>query len=490
MRRALLVWNQIIPTASRNSSVRPLAATFCRNGAYNEAHLSINPGGIGMPQATFRFPTGFLWGAATAAHQVEGNNTNNNWSAWEQGEGNIIHGDRSGQACDWWQGGRWKEDFDRAAETGQNAHRMSIEWSRIQPAEDRWDEDALDHYREIIRGMFERGLTPMVTLHHFTDPLWLTEKGGWEFDGVVELFATFTRRVVEALKEYVPYWITINEPNVYTYSGYLGGGFPPNHNNIGAAAIVMANLLRGHAAAYRTIHAIQPGARVGYAHHHRPMRPAKPGFPPDMWAARFLSKNWNDSFADGITSGRFNFILHSVAVPEARGTQDFVGLNYYSVEMVTFRPLAFDNFFHSRSFPKGPAMSESNFIANVPYGLFESLRWAKRFNLPILVTENGVEDSKDTLRPRYIAEHVHQMWRATNFNWQIKGYFHWSLVDNFEWERGWSQRFGLWGLDAATQTRIRRPSVDLYEAICRQNALSYDMVERYAPQSIPVIFPD
>ncbi len=132
-----------------------------------------------MPRAVYQFPRGFLSAPATAAHQVEGRNTNNNWYAWEQQEGRIWNGDRSGLACDWW-GGRWKEDLDRAVETGQNAHRLSIEWSRIQPTPDHWDEDALITTGEILQGMTDRGLTPMVTLHHFTDPLWLMELGGWE----------------------------------------------------------------------------------------------------------------------------------------------------------------------------------------------------------------------------------------------------------------------------------------------------------------------
>ncbi|PIW20257.1 MAG: hypothetical protein COW33_02895, partial [Anaerolineae bacterium CG17_big_fil_post_rev_8_21_14_2_50_57_27] len=176
-----------------------------------------------MPTASFHFPRGFLWGTATAAHQVEGNNTNNNWWAWEQQEGRIANGEKSGLACDWW-GGCWKEDFDRAAEAGQNTHRLSVEWSRIQPAPDRWDEDALEHYRHMLRGLRERGMTPMVTLHHFTDPLWLGDPstglrrerpgersgGGWETDAVVPLFENFTRKVVEALKEYCSLWCTIN----------------------------------------------------------------------------------------------------------------------------------------------------------------------------------------------------------------------------------------------------------------------------------------
>jgi len=164
-----------------------------------------------MAKATIQFPRGFLWGNATAAHQVEGNNTNNNWYAWEEA-GHTAH--KSGLACDWW-GGRWKEDFDRAAETGQNAHRLSVEWSRIQPEKDRWDEGALDRYREMLRGLKERNLTAMVTLHHFTEPLWFVELGGWESDEAAQLFAEFVHKTVSALKEYTNLWVTINEPNVY-----------------------------------------------------------------------------------------------------------------------------------------------------------------------------------------------------------------------------------------------------------------------------------
>src|SRR5690606_3818692 len=141
-----------------------------------------------MAQASYHFPRGFLWGTATSSHQVEGHNPPNNWTAWEQEKGRILHDHKSGLACDWW-GGRWREDLDRAADSGQNTHRLSLEWSRIQPAPDRWDEAALDRYREIMRGMFERSLLPMVTLQHFTLPLWLAEPGGWENERIVDDFA-------------------------------------------------------------------------------------------------------------------------------------------------------------------------------------------------------------------------------------------------------------------------------------------------------------
>jgi len=139
-----------------------------------------------MAQAILNFPREFIWGTASASHQVEGNNFNNNWYAWEK-SGHIIHRQSSGLACDWW-GGRWREDFDRASEMGQNAFRISIEWSRVQPDPNRWDEDVLDYYRQILRGLLERGMTPMVTLHHFSEPLWISELGGWQNDVILEYF--------------------------------------------------------------------------------------------------------------------------------------------------------------------------------------------------------------------------------------------------------------------------------------------------------------
>lgn len=441
-----------------------------------------------MPQATYNFPAGFLWGAATAAHQVEGGNTNNNWAAWEAESGRILNGDRSGLACDWW-GGRWKEDLDRAAESGQNAHRMSVEWSRIQPEPDRWDEDALDHYREIIRGMVSRGLTPMVTLHHFSDPLWFYNQGGWEQENAPELFEKFVARVVEALKEYVNLWVTINEPNVYVLSGYVGYDFPPGKGDMEAAFAVMRNLVRGHAAAYRCIKRIQKNSLAGFALNYRSFKPASPASPFDCFLANFSHRSYNDSFARTLKTGELRFVMKRSAIPEAIGTQDFIGVNYYTRDLVRFAPLASKDLFMKRYFPKDAAVSPSGFIANVPEGMFEALRWANQYNLPIYITENGVEDAGDELRPRYLIEHLHQVWRAINFNYPIKGYFHWSLVDNFEWERGWSQRFGLWGLDVQTQARIRRRSVDLYAEICRQNAISSEIVQRYTPQIYDLLFP-
>jgi beta-glucosidase len=444
-----------------------------------------------MPaSAVIHFPKGFLWGCATASHQVEGNNTNNNWYRWEQ-EGHTKH--QSGLACDWW-GGRWKEDMDRAAETFQNAHRFSVEWSRIQPLPDRWDESALERYRAMARGMTERGIAPMVTLHHFTDPLWLYDQCGWEDEAVVPLFEKYTRKVVEALKEYVTHWVTINEPNIYALSGYVAGDFPTcqaSHKGMAAALRALANMLRGHAAAYHAIHQIQPEARVGYALHYRPMVAARPWFPPDLLMRNLQYSGINLAFPSALSSGVMKSPLGNVKIPQVKGLQDYLGINYYSVDTVKFDLGNPRELFGRRYFPEDSDFSATKFIANIPHGMYDSLAWAAKTypNLPLIITENGVEDPADSLRPRYLAQHLQQVWRAVNFNFPVKGYYHWSLVDNFEWERGWTQRFGLWGLDVETQARLRRPSVDLYAEICRENGLSSDMVAKYAPEVSATMFP-
>jgi len=441
-----------------------------------------------MAEAMFTFPKGFLWGSATSSHQVEGNNKNNNWWAWEQEPGRILGGQESGLACDWW-GGRWREDFDRAVEDGQNAHRLSIEWSRIQPAPDRWDETALDYYREIIRGLLERDMTPMVTLHHFTDPLWVYEQSGWEQD-ISNQFAAYVEKVVEALKEYVSLWVTINEPNVYTILGYMLGEFPPGKTQPLQIFRVYENLLRGHAAAYQVIHRIQPTAQVGIAYNYRGMAPLHPWNPLDRWAANFASWNFNEIVPTAVSTGRLYMPFWRKTIRGLKDTQDFMGVNYYTQEFAWFSPGKPSDLFIQRDFAPNAEVSPTGFIANIPEGFYAALKWATKFGLPIYITENGVEDNTDMLRPRYLAEHIHQVWRGINFNWPIKGYFHWSLVDNFEWDRGWTQRFGLWELDVDTQARRKRQSAELFASICKANGLSSDMVAEFAPAVLGKLFPD
>jgi beta-glucosidase len=437
-----------------------------------------------MTNKNFPFPKGFLWGTATASHQVEGNNTNNNWYAWER-EGRTNG--NSGLACDWW-GGRWKEDLDRAAAMGQNTHRLSLEWSRIQPSPDRFDEEALEYYRLVLSGLRDRGLVPMVTLHHFTDPLWLG-MGAWETEPALKAFVQYVRKAVETLQEYCTLWCTINEPNIYTLLAYADTKFPPGKPNLRSAMKVIANLLRGHAAAYRIIHEIQPETRVGFAHHHRPMVPRYSWSPLDRLVCKLQFRIINAAFPYGVLSGVMPTLFGNISVPEAKGTQDYFGLNYYSQDTVAFDLGKPRELFGRRFYPKGSDITESGMNINYPLGLYRSLQWALQFKVPIYITENGIEDDKDPLRRRYLVGHLHQVWRAIENGWPVKGYYHWSQVDNFEWERGWTQRFGLWEMDPATQVRRKRLSADLYAAICRENRLSWEMVNAYCPEMKENLFP-
>lgn len=441
-----------------------------------------------MPTARFVFPEDFLWGTATASHQVEGQNNNNDWSAWEQEEGRIVQGQVCGRACDWW-GGRWKEDFNRAASTGQNAHRMSIEWSRVQPETDRWDEAALDRYREMLKGLHERDLQAMVTLHHFTTPLWLVQMGGWENEAVVPLFGAYVKRTVEALSPYCKLWVTVNEPNVYMSGGWLGGGFPPGKGDLKLAIKVLTNMVKAHAEAYRVIHELQSDAQVGVAHHWREFIPGNKG-PMTAWLTRTYNKAFNDAFAESLRTGLFDAVFHKESIPQAKGTQDFMGLNYYTREYLKFNLFKKSQIFSDRYYPKDAELSENGFLANDPAGFRKGIKWAHSFGLPIYITEQGVEDSTGLFRSKNLIEHLHAMWMEINESVPVKGYFHWSLVDNFEWERAWTQRFGLWGLDLESQKRIRRPGVDLYEEICKNNELSAETIAKYVPGELARIFPE
>ena len=439
-----------------------------------------------MPAARFCFPQQFYWGTATSAHQYEGFNTNN-WSDWEQ-NGRVLTRNISGQACDWW-GGRWREDFDRAAETGQNTLRLSIEWSRLQPTANRWDEDALDHYRQMARGLQERGLMPMVTLHHFTNPLWVEMMGGWENEAVVQKFGEYARRVVEALHEFVSLWCTFNEPNTLAIYGYLLGNYPPGQQSYRVTAKVLQNLIKAHAQAYQVIHTIQPQAQVGLAHNYRGFSPAKQWFWPDAWATNSLFLAYNDTVPTTLTSGRFRFAGIRRNMPAAQNTQDFLGISYFTAESVAFHPLKSKELFGQRLFKPQAQLSPTEFIANESQSFFQALKWGRKFNLPIYITANGVEDADDDFRRQYLIQHIHQMWRGVNYTWPIKGYYHWSLVDNFDWDRGWNHRFGLWELDSQNQTRTKRKSAKLYEAICRENALTSAQVEDFAPEIFEQLFP-
>lgn len=442
-----------------------------------------------MAEAAHHFPKSFLWGTAASGYQTEGDSENADFWAWEQRPGAVLDGQRSGRACEWW-AGRWREDFDRAAADGHNALRLSVEWSRVEPWPARWDEAALDHYRQMVAGLRARAITPMVTLHHFASPRWLAERQAWETGEVVALFERYARKVASALGEHVGLWCTINEPNVFMVNGWVMGLWPPQKKDLRLAQRVAANLVRAHAAAYHAIHALQPLALVGLPISVRPTLPAHPGFVLDEWAARAQFAYFSALFSDALPAGRLRRILApALSLPEVKGTQDYVGIQYYTTDVVRFDLSNPMELFGRRGPPRGAELDQAGFYASYPPGFFLALKWAQRYGLPIYVTENGIGDAADDLRRRFLVTHLRELWKAVNFNWDVRGYFHWTLVDNFEWERGWSHRFGLYALDTATQNRAPRPSARLYSEIARSSSLSSAMVAEHAPSLSAQLFP-
>lgn len=437
-----------------------------------------------MAQATMYFPDDFLWGTATSSHQVEGNNENNDWWQWEQQEGTILEGGRSGRACNWWENA--EADLDLAAEMGNNAHRLSLEWSRIEPEPSVFDDAALGRYREILQALHDRGMQPMVTLHHFSNPVWLVEKGDFSVEIVVDYFRRYAEHVVDSLGDLVAQWVTINEPMVYVVARYLEGAFPaPKQRGWGVVPRVLNHLLRCHVAAHEAIKARYPQAPAGVAKNLIVFQPAPPGrgSPLNAWWAARISSLFNDWWMEAMHTGRLRRPLGSGQLRGLQGSFDFVGINYYTRRYCRFGKL------YESDWGEDAIVSDGNYGEVYPDGLFQVIKESLRYGKPIYITENGVPDAADRLRPAFLLSHLREIWRAVSFNWPVMGYYHWSLIDNFEWERGWTQRFGLVELDPESQQRRWRPSGRLYAEICKSHSISSDMAERYAPELMPVLFP-
>lgn len=438
---------------------------------------------------SLNFPAGFLWGAATAAHQVEGHNTNNNWSAWEQTPGHIYQDQTAGIACDWWQG-HYVEDFDRAAALHHNAHRFSVEWSRIEPERGKFSNKAIQFYAGMIEALRARGMEPLVTLHHFTDPLWIDQIGGWTNPETVRRYERFVRLIVEELGSTVKMWCTINEPMVYATQGYLLGHFPPGKKNLGLTYRVAENMLRGHAAAYHAIKNIHPEAQVGFAKHQISLKLRRPAWL-HLPARNMVRHTFNRAFVEALLTGELKF-QRKIEIPEARDTLDWIGLNYYYRFLVGFNVLKPRQLFIEQRRPYDGILGPESVGEIWPEGLFEQIRWlGERTDKPLYITENGVADADDTLRPLHMVRSIRSVWQAINYNYPVKGYFFWTLVDNFEWAEGYDPafRFGLHSVDPVTQVRTPKTSAALYGEICAANALTADMVRRYVPESADELFP-
>jgi beta-glucosidase len=403
------------------------------------------------------FPPGFLWGAATAAHQVEGGNRWNDW--WEQEEaGRLPY--RSGEACDHYR--RFEADFELAASMGHTCHRLSLEWSRIEPHEGRFDEAALEHYASVLEALKSRGIEPVVTLHHFTLPAWLAARGGWLAADSVERFARYVGLVADRYGGDVRFWLTVNEPTVYILQGYVNGIWPPYRTGHWSGAWrVLRRLARAHRVAYRRIKQRHPGALVAFAHSATWMEPCDPGGRLDRVAA------WlRDAVFNGLVLRLFGAPWRRSA---ATGTLDFVGLNYYTRCCVKFAgrmPAALlGKACHLPHHANAGRISDVGWEV-YPRGFGKVLAKFARLGLPLFVTENGIATRDDSERCRFIEEHLAVLSEAVRAGLPVLGYLHWSLMDNFEWHCGTAPRFGLLAVDYATQAREPRPSARRLSEIC------------------------
>jgi beta-glucosidase len=440
-----------------------------------------------MAKATFYFPHNFLWGTTTAAHQVEGGNTNNDWWRWEQEEGRIKDGASSETACGWWQNA--EADLDRMAEMGQNAHRLSLEWSRVEPREGQWDQAAIHRYRELLTGLRERGIEPMVTLHHFSNPGWFVDQGGWENRKLaLSRFPRYVEKAVGALGDLADLWCTFNEPNNYVLMGWLWGRWPPGRSDFGRAMGVMRTLLHNHAAAYQLIHELYPEARVGLSSHFVLFDPADP----DSWLDRRAS-GWQDAMFNettllALSRGRLPLRARRLFIRGVKGTYDWIGVNYYYRRRVAFDARQSSALFGRLVVPEGAEVPVDGMGEVYAKGILRLTRRLSRLGVPIYITENGVHDLTDDRRPRFLLTHLLQLWHAIQFCFPIRGYFHRTLVDGFEWDDGYSLRYGLIKMDPETGERTRRRSGELYADVCRANALDDEIVARYDPDLADHVF--
>jgi len=424
------------------------------------------------------FPQDFLFGTATAALQVEGGDTNTNWYRWAE-MGHIKDKTSPLRANDHWN--RYKEDTELLAELGVQTHRMGLEWSRIEPEKGKYSSDAIQHYRDEISLLLKHNIRPLVTLYHFSHPLWFEDTNGWENEQNVTSFLSFVRYVVENLKDLVSDWVTINEPNVYLSYGYVLGLWPPGKQDVGAMINAARNMVTAHIKAYELIHELRPSAafeqptRVGVAYHLRVFDPFWVLSPLDhisSWLNRFV---FQDIFLEGMGRGLFLPPLGR-GYPLGKGVyQDFLGINYYSRDMVQFcwKPT---ELFARRLVKKGALTNDLGWEI-YPRGLYLlGKALYKKYKLPIFITENGTCDREDRFRSRFIFDHLKEVCRLIGEGVPVERYYHWTFIDNFEWIEGESAPFGLLANDYALQKRTFRSSALLYKEICKTKTLSEDML--------------
>lgn len=396
-----------------------------------------------LPAEPIELAPGFLWGVASSAFQAEGGDVPNDW----------VDAARAGRVPSNPGNGFWEraeDDFARLAALGLRHYRLSVEWSRVEPERGCFDEAALDRYRALCDAACGAGLTPWVNLFHFTHPRWFAARGGFLERANHVDFLRYVETVARALAPYARHFHVQNESMVYVLSSYLLGQNPPFVASREAAFDMTRHVLALQADGYRAIKSVDPGLVVASIEVYLDPRPLDPGDALQCMAAESFDAWYHGTLLEALGTGWIRLPgREPEEIPHLRGALDLYGFNYYS--SVAFGPDGPGSFADR---PDAPLDTMGRHV--FPRGLEEGLLRVSRAlpNLPLVVTENGCPTTDETFRIRYVAAHVAALSRARARGADVRGYFHWTAVDNYEWHHGFSDaRFGLIGFDPATKVR-------------------------------------
>jgi beta-glucosidase len=408
--------------------------------------------------------TDFLWGVATSAFQLEGS-AYADWTLWDPvliSKPSITHHYRL-----------FREDLKLLKELGVNAYRFSVEWSRIQPEEDRWDEEAIHHYQEIVDILHENNIEPLVTLHHFTHPQWFLKKSPWHDETSETSFLNYVKKIVSSLKN-VRYWITFNEPYVLLLGGYLEGCMPPGIRDFPSFLKALKNILCFHGKAYDLIHALRHDAMVSVAHNMAVFAPYQKWNPFDRLLSRFAQHFYNHSLLDVFLTGqlriKFPFWKSIEMDLPMKGKLDFFGVNYYTRIHLRFNPFRKMGVEWKYKDEERQGITDMGWEVH-PHGMERVLRDVSKLNVPILITENGIATYDDRKKEDFIKRHVDVIEKCLKKQMDIRGYFYWSLMDNYEWLRGFDAKFGLYRIDYETLKRKPTIAAAFYSYIIKSRSI-------------------
>ena len=441
-----VVFKQRNKTQSKKSIQRPIAITAPT--VLKDEPLSWDWKSIDTAQLAF--PPDFLWGVATSAHQTEGNCTNNDWAAWEKQQNITL----TGNACNHWN--TYKKDIQLIKQNRFNSYRFSIEWSKVQPKKDQFDETALKHYEEVCKELIKQGIKPIITLHHYTNPIWFSEMGGFEKAKNIIYFVNYCTKVFERLNKYAHLWLTFNSPTSFVARAYHKKLAPPAKENMQLMQEVLKNMLDAHVQVYHALKQLPNGtkAQIGICHNIYQIEPKKFW---DKTGANIAHKLFDENIYQFFKTGNFNVsVPFKVSLkhhnPKAKGALDFVGLNYYSHGLMT----NFDVAAHP-----GELRTQQEMYTIYPEGLYRAIQevsteFAKPLNIPIYITENGIATDNEQHRELFFKRYLYALSYAINTGCPVKGYITWSLLDNYEWG-SYDMHYGIYAVNFKTQERGKKP---------------------------------